>query len=110
MSTCNSGSKKSLFWVKAFRETYKITEDVLDMPNFSERPWRLGEDLSENDNLLDGIMFDELITTVRCNCPVIDKKAVYNEFMRILEIREQDMYSLLDRNMDAIIAAAKKGR
>ncbi len=80
------------------------------MPNFSERPWKLGEDLSENDNLLDGITFEELITTVRCNCSVIDKKAVYDEFMRILGIREQDMYSLLNKNMNAIIAEAKKGR
>ena len=80
------------------------------MPNFSERPWKLGEDLSESDNLLDGITFDELITTVHCNCPVIDEKAVYAEFKRILEIREQDMYSLLNKNLDAIIIAAKKGR
>ena len=80
------------------------------MPNFSERPWKLGEDLSESDNLLDGITFDELITTVHCNCPVIDEKAVYAGFKRILEIREQDMYSLLNKNLDAIIIAAKKGR
>lgn len=80
------------------------------MLDFSERPWKLGEDLSENDNLLDGITFEELITTVRCNCSVIDEKAVYDEFMRIFEIREQDMYSLLNKNMNAIIAEAKKGR
>lgn len=80
------------------------------MPDYSERAWRLDEDLIESDNLLDGITFDELITTVRCNCPVIDEKAVYGEFMRILEIRKDDMYSLLNRNMKAIIAKAKKGR
>lgn len=80
------------------------------MPNFAERQWKLGEDLNENDNLLDGITFEELITTVRCNCREIDDKAVYREFRRIMEIREQDMYSLLAKNMGAIIAAAKKGR
>lgn len=80
------------------------------MLDLSERPWRLGDDLNENDNLLDGITFEELITTVRCNCSVIDNKAVYTEFRRILDIREQDMHCLLNRNLKAIIAAAKKGR
>lgn len=80
------------------------------MPDYSKRSWKLGDDLSEQDNVLDGITFEELITTVRCNCRVIDKNAVYKEFMRIKEIREQDMYSLLNNNIGVIVAAAKKGR
>lgn len=80
------------------------------MPNYSERSWKLGDDLSEQDNILDGITFEELITTVRCNCPTIDSNSVYTEFRRILEIREQDMYSLLNNNIGVIVAAAKKGR
>lgn len=80
------------------------------MPSLSERPWRLGEDLSENDNLLDGVTFEDLITAVRCNCRVIDERAVRRELTHILEVREQDFDFLLEKNMDAIIAAAKKGR
>lgn len=75
-----------------------------------KKPWKFGEDLSENDNLLDGITFEELITTVRCNCPTINSKTVRTELKRILGIRQQDMKYLLEENMDAIIAAAKKGR
>lgn len=32
-----------------------------------ERKWKLGDDLSIDDNLLDGVTFDELIMTVHCN-------------------------------------------
>lgn len=80
------------------------------MPNEADRKWRLGEDLSEGDNLLDNVTFEELITTVHCNCQEINEKSVREEFKRILEIREQDMNFLLNKNMAAIIAAAKEGR
>lgn len=75
-----------------------------------ERQWKLGEDLSTSDNLLDNVTFKELITTVRCNCSTINSKAVRTELKRILEIRKQDMEYLFKENMDAIIAEAKKGR
>lgn len=80
------------------------------MPDTNDRKWRLNEDLIESDNLLDNVTFKELITTVRCNCPTINNKAVRDELKRILEIRRQDMEHLLEENMDVIIAEAKKGR
>ena len=43
------------------------------------RQWKLGEDLNLKDNLLDEIRFEELITTVRCNCKEINHKAVGRE-------------------------------
>ena len=33
-----------------------------------ERKWILGDDLRPEDNLMDGITFDEIILTVHCNC------------------------------------------
>ena len=35
------------------------------------RKWKLGDDLSVEDNLLDEITFKELITTIHCNCKCI---------------------------------------
>lgn len=76
----------------------------------AERQWRLGEDLHTSDNLLDAVTFDELILTVRCNCPVLNPEAVKKSLNEILSIRLQDMAYLLERNTDVIIAEARKGR
>ncbi len=75
-----------------------------------ERNWTLGDDLLESDNLLDPVTFESLILTVHCNCPVIDKKAVKETMKGIMDERLADMRFLLEKNMDAIIAAALKGR
>ncbi len=75
-----------------------------------ERPWKLGDDLSTCDNLLDGITFDELILTIHCNCRSITPEAVRKELRSILDIRKQDMECLLKKNMEAIIEEARKGR
>jgi len=64
-----------------------------------DRQWKLGEDLSTCDSLLDGLTFDDLILAVHCNCRVITKAAVY-----------ADMVELLERNIDIIMAEARKGR
>lgn len=75
-----------------------------------DRNWRIGDDLSTSDNLLDGVTFDELILTVHCNCPVLNPEAVRKSLNEILSIRMQDMAYLLERNIDVIIAEARKGR
>lgn len=75
-----------------------------------ERPWKLGEDLYPEDNLLDGISFDELITTVRCNCRTITQQAVMQEFETILSIRLEDARFLLRNNLSAIMQTAGKER
>ena len=75
-----------------------------------ERQWTLGEDLVASDNLLDPVTFEELITTVRCNCRIITPKAVQKELMHIMEIRSMDMMALMENSMEAIIREAKKGR
>lgn len=75
-----------------------------------EREWMLGEDLAKSDNLLDGITFDELILQVHCNCREITPQAVRNELKKTLMSRLEDMDYLLERNVDAIMAEAMKGR
>lgn len=75
-----------------------------------EREWKIGEDLATSDNLLDGLTFDDLILAVHCNCPVINRTAVYRELSKMLASRRQDMMDLLEKNMDVIMAEARKGR
>ena len=75
-----------------------------------DRKWKLGEDLSTCDNLLDGMTFDDLILAVHCNCRDITPNAVRKELMEIIASRKQDMIYLLEMNMDEIMAEARKGR
>ena len=75
-----------------------------------EREWKLGDDLATCDNLLDGITFDELILAVHCNCRAITPEAVRKELNSILADRKQDVWYLLENNMEAIIKEARKGR
>lgn len=75
-----------------------------------EREWTLGVDLSTHDSLLDGLTFDDLILAVHCNCRKVTPEAVRKELKEIKESRLQDMDFLLEKNMDAIIAAAMEGR
>lgn len=76
----------------------------------SDRAWKLGDDLIISDNLLDGLTFDELILAVHHNCRIITPETVCAELDEILTGRKQDMMFLLEQNMDAIIAEARKGR
>lgn len=75
-----------------------------------EREWKLGQDLSTHDSLLDGLTFDDLILAVHCNCRKVTPAAVRRELKVMKESRLQDMDFLLEKNMDAIIVAATKGR
>lgn len=82
----------------------------MNAAKMDERPWKLGDDLYPEDDLLDGVTFKELIETLQANCEYIDAKAIHRELERILEIRKQDMIYLLANNIDEIINAAKGGR
>lgn len=75
-----------------------------------ERKWKLGDDVSRHDSLLDGITFDDIILAVHCNCKEITPEVVRKEFKDFLEMRMTDTEYLLERNIDEIIAEAKKGR
>lgn len=75
-----------------------------------ERKWVLGDDLAACDNLLDGITFEDVILAVHCNCHVISRETVTNQFFEILEQRLLDMNELLNRNIDKIAEEARKGR
>ena len=59
--------------------------------------WRLGDDVSAEDNILDGFTFKDLILVRR-------------EAAEIVEERMQDYRFLLRNNIEEIMAEAKKGR
>jgi len=75
-----------------------------------ERSWTLGDDLITSDNLLDGVTFDDLILAVHCSSREVNRASVHAELSEILATRKQDMMFLLEKNMDAIMAEARKGR
>ena len=74
-----------------------------------EREWRLGKDLYPEDNLLDGITFDDLILAVH-QCRSVSRTTVHAELNQILAQRRQDMIFLLENNMAVIIQKALEGR
>lgn len=74
-----------------------------------ERNWRLGDDLIPSDNILDGLTFDDLILSAR-HTSVVTPKAVRENLKDMLESRLEDMWFLVENNMDIIIGAALKGR
>lgn len=76
----------------------------------NERKWILGDDLRPEDNLMDGITFDEIILTAHCNCRNITRETVIREVNDLVSMRMDDMRELLMRNIDIIMAEAKKGR
>ena len=59
------------------------------------RSWTLGDDLRPEDNLLDGITFDEIILTVHCNCKNITQATVIREVNDLVSMRLDDMRELL---------------
>lgn len=75
-----------------------------------ERKWKLGEDLSTSDNLLDPVTFDDLILAVHCNCRLITPDEVVKTMSEMLEQRLQDTRFLIKNNMEAIMDEARKGR
>ena len=74
-----------------------------------EREWKLGEDLYPEDNILDGITFDDLILAVH-QCRVVNRATVQAELNQILSQKRQDMMFLLEKNMEVIIQKALEGR
>lgn len=75
-----------------------------------EPKWKLGDDLSVEDSLFDGITFNDLILAVHCNCKQITPNAVWATAKEIIEGRMIDFEYLLNNNMGEIMEAAMTGR
>lgn len=75
-----------------------------------DRNWKLGDDLSEYDNILDGFDIESVIIALVCNERVIDGRAVKKVYREILEMRLDDAEFVLNNNIDEIIQAANERR
>ena len=75
-----------------------------------ENKYELGVDLVPSDSLLDGLTFDDLILAVHCSGRDITPSVVYSELAEMVKGRTQDMMFLVNQNMEAIMAEARKGR
>ncbi len=73
-----------------------------------DRAWKLGVDMLDTDTLCDGVTFDDIITTVQCNCREITEAAVMKEAIECKRMREEDFFWLLTRNMNEIIAEVNR--
>jgi hypothetical protein len=74
-----------------------------------EKAWKLGADVHQKDNILDGITFEDIIDSVRCSLPADQQtptkiRRLVNE---VIEQRMQDFRFLLDNNIHEIIAQAR---
>lgn len=73
------------------------------------REWKLGKDVFPEDNLLDGLTFNDLILAVH-QCRTVNRASVHATLNEIMAQRRQDMMFLLENNMDIIIEKALEGR
>lgn len=73
-----------------------------------ERQWKLGEDMSFYDEIGGGVTFDDVITSVQCNCREITPEAVVKEALACKRMRQEDFWFLLRRNIEEIIAEVKR--
>ena len=76
----------------------------------AEREWKLGEDVSEHDSLLNGFTFNQLIVSLHSGSRVVNPAEVRKVVRDMLETDLEDMWFLVEKNMDEIIKRAMKGR
>ena len=74
-----------------------------------ERNWKLGDDLSTYDNLLDGLTLADLILALH-HTSVVNYNTAKQCLKEILESRLEDMWFIFENNIDEIIIEALKGR
>lgn len=80
------------------------------MKDFDMKEWTLGGDLCRQDNLLDQITFDDIITVVKCSCKKVDRFTVKNQLKAFLAMRMTDMWDLFEINVDKIIEIVEEER
>lgn len=75
-----------------------------------ERKWKLGEDVSRQDSVLDGFTFEQLIISLRSGSEKVNENEVRKVAKEMLDIQLQDMNFLIENNMQEIINASLEGR
>lgn len=75
----------------------------------AERNWKLGDDLSVHDSLLDEIDIADLILALH-HTSTVNRKTAKQCLKEMLESRLDDMWFIFENNVDEIIAEAMEGR
>ena len=75
-----------------------------------EKEWKLNKDLYSDDNLLDGITFDDIILMLDCNEKEININTAQKCFNELLALRLEDAKELVRINLNEIVKEAKKRR
>ena len=57
-----------------------------------ERQWKLGVDMHQNDNILDPVTFEQIITALHCNAKVINENAIWGVVREIMDSHMQDFH------------------
>lgn len=73
----------------------------------NDNNWKLGKDLSSDDNILDPITFEDLILAVKCNCQFVNRVAIRKELDNIVAQRLEAMEYLLENNFVEIVEELK---
>lgn len=68
--------------------------------------FKLGDDLSLCDNILDPVTFDDIVTAVRLNEKVVDKEAVLKTAKELIDNRMRDFTFLLENNVNELVDMA----
>lgn len=76
----------------------------------NDRNWKLGDDLSTYDNLLDGFTFEDVITMFKCNCRNLTVAEAKKELKELLDSRLTDLYFLFDNNCEEMLKIARSRR
>lgn len=74
----------------------------------AERKWKLGEDMFQEDDILDPITMYDVILAVKCNCKDINYAEVMATYREILEQRLEDASFIILNNLEEIAEAARK--
>ena len=72
--------------------------------------WRLGEDMAQDDCILDPITFDHIILALHAGEKRITAEAARRIFEENVEANLEDARFILEKNMDEILRRAKIGR
>lgn len=108
---CPSSIRELIEDAEAIKEMLRELADAMnDVKNGTYTPFKLGEDLCEDSNLLDPITFKDVILHVHCSARAINATTIRKMAQEIMCQRVADMNELLDRNIDKIAEEARKGR
>jgi hypothetical protein len=70
----------------------------------------LNNHISFHDSILDGITYNDLITTIQSNEKEINEQTVQKVFSEILNSQLEDAKNLLKENMSRIVELSRKKR